>query len=213
MKSPCLFGTDARSAAATSTDEPQADDDTLTSQSKARNETMPGVLSVVAAFALAGGPNGSSPTPEETVAYFVHGLEQGAIPKYGQQADEPMKQVSRSPAIFTSTGPNEVGDKTETIRFIVTRLDDCTYKAEQQFEEDGDIYYRLTYEVRLGNVTALSFDSPPFAISLKGLVKSCSTDTEGSCDLTREPETIGPFFGEQARPNRRLPISTRNSVR
>ncbi|TRC88829.1 hypothetical protein FJV80_11120 [Mesorhizobium sp. WSM4310] len=157
---------------------------------------MPGVLSVVAAFALAGGPNGSSPTPEETVAYFVHGLEQGAIPKYGQQADEPMKQVSRSPAIFTSTGPNEVGDKTETIRFIVTRLDDCTYKAEQQFEEDGDIYYRLTYEVRLGNVTALSFDSPPFAISLKGLVKSCSTDTEGSCDLTREPETIGPFFGE-----------------
>ncbi|PBB28208.1 hypothetical protein CK227_10770 [Mesorhizobium sp. WSM4308] len=196
MKSPCFFGTDARSAAATSTDEPQADDDTLTSQSNARNETMPGVLSVVAAFALAGGPNGSSPTPEETVAYFVHGLEQGAIPKYGQQADEPMKQVSRSPAIFTSTGPNEVGDKTETIRFIVTRLDDCTYKAEQQFEEDGDIYYRLTYEVRLGNVTALSFDSPPSTISLKGLVKSCSTDTEGSCDLTREPETIGPFFGE-----------------
>lgn len=157
---------------------------------------MPGAFSVVAAFALAGGLSGSPPTPEETVAYFVHGLEQGAIPRYGQQVDEPFKQVSRSPAVFTSTGLNEIGDKTETLRFIVTRLDDCTYKAEQQFEEDGDIYYRLTYELRLDGVTDASFDDRPIAISLKGLVKSCSTDTEGSCDLTREAETIGPFFGE-----------------
>ncbi|PZV36841.1 hypothetical protein B5V02_19245 [Mesorhizobium kowhaii] len=73
---------------------------------------------------MAGGPNGSTPTPEETVAYFVHGLEQGAIPKYGQQADEPLKQVSRSPAVFTSTSPNEVGDKMETLRFTVTKLSD-----------------------------------------------------------------------------------------
>ncbi|CAN7601393.1 hypothetical protein [Mesorhizobium sp. LjRoot246] len=157
---------------------------------------MFGVLSVVATFALAGGLNGSTPTPEETVAYFVHGLEQAAIPKYGQRAEEPLKQLSRSPAIFTSTGPNEVGDKIETLRFIVTRLGDCIYRTEQQFEEDREIYYRLTYEMQLGGVTALSFDNPPEAISLKGLVKSCSTDTEGSCDLTREPEAIGPFFGE-----------------
>jgi len=157
---------------------------------------MLGAISVVAALALAGGPNGSALTPEEAVAFFVHGLEQGAIPKYGQQTDEPFDEVSRSPAVFTSTGPNEVGDKIETLRFIVTRLDDCTYRAEQQFEEDGDIYYRLTYELQLGGVTGLSFDNPPEAISLKGLVKSCTTDTEGSCDLTREPEAIGPFFGE-----------------
>lgn len=157
---------------------------------------MPGVLFIVAAFALAAGPNGSTPTPEETVAYFVHGLEQGAIPKYGQQTDEPLKQVSRSPAVFTSTGPNEVGDETETLRFIVTRLDDCTFRAEQQFVEDGAIYYRLSYELRLGGVNGLSFDNPPATIALKGLVKTCTTDTEGSCDLTREPEAIGPFFGE-----------------
>jgi len=157
---------------------------------------MPGVLSIVAAFALTGGPNGSAPTPEETVAYFVHGLEQGAIPKYGQQAGEPLKQVSRSPAIFTSTGPNEIGDRTETLRVTITKLSDCTYKAEQQYEEDGGPYYRLTYALDLIAVTAIGFDNPPATISLKGLTKSCTTDTEGSCDLTSGPEAIGPFFGE-----------------
>ena len=157
---------------------------------------MPGVLSVVAAFALAAAPSGSAPTPEETVAYFVHGLEQGAIPKYGQQVDEPLKQVSRSPAVFTSTGPNEVGDRTETLRFTVTKLSACSYKAEQQFEEDGEPYYRLTYTLDLGAVTAIGFDNPPATISLKGLTKSCTTDTDGSCDLTSEPEATGPFFGE-----------------
>jgi hypothetical protein len=157
---------------------------------------MPGAIAVIAAFVLAGSPNGNPPTSEETVAYFVHGLEQGAIPKYGQQADEPFKQVSRSPAVFTSTGLNEIGDKTETLRFILTRLDDCTYKAEQQFEEDGEPYYHLTYTLDLSAVTAIGYDNPPATISLKGLTKSCTTDTEGSCDLTSEPEAIGPFFGE-----------------
>jgi hypothetical protein len=165
---------------------------------------MLGALSVVAAFALAGGSGGTPPTAEETVAYFVHGLEQGAVPRYGQQNDEPMRRVSRAPAVFTSTGTSEVGDKTETLRFTVTRLGDCTYKTEQRYEEDGEAYFRLTYTLDLGAVTALAFDNPPAIIALKGLVKTCTTDTEGSCDLTSQPEAIGPFFGEPAQARQAL---------
>ncbi|PWJ89404.1 hypothetical protein C8D77_10746 [Mesorhizobium loti] len=167
---------------------------------------MPGAIAVIATLALAGGPNGSPPTPEEMVAYFVHGLEQGAIPRYGQQTDQPFKQVSRSPAVFASTGPNEVGDKMETLRFTVTKLSDCTYKAEQQFEEDGEPYYRLAYTLDLSAVTAIGFDNPPATISLKGLTKSCTTNTEGSCDPTREPEAIGPFFGEPRQAEQALAV-------
>ncbi|QPC93579.1 hypothetical protein [Mesorhizobium sp. INR15] len=155
---------------------------------------MFGVIAVVAAFGLDGGA-GHPPTAEETVAYFAHGLEQGVHPRYGQQIEEPLKRVSRSPAIFTSTGKGEVGDKLETLRFIITRLDDCTYSAEQQYEEDGKIYFRLTYKLQLGAVTSFVSSNAPEYVELKGLMKECTTDTDGACDLTREPENIGPFFG------------------
>ncbi len=152
---------------------------------------MLGTLLVSAGLTLSG-----SPTAEEVVAYIVHGLEDGAIARYGQDVFSPMNQTSRSPAVFVGTGQTEAEEKRETERFTVTRLDDCVYTAERVLEEEGEVYYRRTLKFDLGRVSGIEAKLPG-EVELTGLVKECSTETPEGCDLADFPETVSPFFGDR----------------
>ena len=136
----------------------------------------------------------ANPTAEEVVAYIVHGLEDGAIPRYGQDTFSPMKQTSRSPAVFVGTGLTEAEGKRETERFTITRLDHCLYSAERVLEEEGEVYYRRTLRLDLRRVSKLKTDLPG-QVELVGLAKQCLTTTPEGCDLADFPQTVSPFFG------------------